>query len=144
MGFFSSVANKLKRVVSLNNLTRLVTGNFTDVGKDLLRVATTPDPNAKNGSVPVPAMLPVNTQIPQPIADVLAVQGAKFQQQVVNKIASDTNFQNVTDLFTKAGIQAFWLKNKMWFIGAGVAIVAIFTIHHFTKTSHTRGNVRKR
>jgi hypothetical protein len=149
MGFFKNVGSKLKRVISIKNALNTVTGNFSAVGKDLVRVASTPDPKkpiviGQKIVNSYPALIAPNTVIPKPIQDLLVTQGAKQQSKIADVLANDTTFQGVTDVLTKAGIQAFWIKNKVWFIGAGVVIISIFTIHHFTKSSHVKGNVRKR
>lgn len=47
-GFFKSVGNKLKRVVSVKNLVRGVTGNISAIGEDVSRVIKSDDPKKKN------------------------------------------------------------------------------------------------
>lgn len=130
MGFFKSIGTKLKRAISIKNLTNVATGNFSAVGQDLIRVATTEKIKDANGKVTIVpngfSKTPV--VIPDAVNAVLNSEGAKFNQKVVSAVASNPTVQNATDLLTKIGIQAFWNKNKNWIIGLGASIVLFVVV----------------
>lgn len=138
MGFFKKLGSKLKRVISLKNVTRAVTGQFGAIGKDVLRVATTNSP-AENralkaaaeakGQVYVPP--PVKTvEIPSPVESYLNAQGAKFSANAAKELGKTEVAQDLTSFATKAALQAFWEKNKSWLywvIGLIFALIMFLT-----------------
>lgn len=142
MGFFKSIGTKLKRVISIKNLTNVATGNFSAVGQDVIRVATTnvkKDATGKttivsNGLSKTPVVLP------QPLTDLLDAQGQKTSKQLVNSLATNDSFSNATTFLTKAWIQAQWLKYKNWLIGFGVAVLMFIIV----KKTMFRGKFNKR
>jgi len=141
MGFFKSIGKKLKRVISIKNLTNVATGNFSAVGKDLVRVATTNSP-AENRAIeaklqaeaialnlPYVAPAPVSpVQLPKMLETVLDGQGAAFNGQVTTKLAQNTQVQNLTDTLVSTGIKAYWEKYKNWFLGFLVTLLLFFTV----------------
>lgn len=144
MGFFKSLGSKLKRVVSIKNLTNVATGNFSAVGQDLIRVATTEkvkDANGKftivpNGFSKTPVV------IPDAVNAVLNSEGAKFNQKVVDAVASNSTVQNATNLLTKIGVQAFWNKNKNWIIGLSASILLFVVVKMSFFGKHRKGGKR--
>jgi hypothetical protein len=144
MGFFKSLGTKLKRAISIKNLTNVATGNFSAVGQDLIRVATTEKITDSNGKVTIVpngfSKTPV--VIPDAVSAVLDSQGAKFNQKVVSAVASNTTVQNATDLLTKIGIQAFWNKNKNWIIGLGASVVLFVVVKMSFFGKHRKGGKR--
>lgn len=138
MGFFKSIGNKLKRVVSIKNLTNAVTGNFTAIGKDVVRVATTSDPK-KSPSVPDTTIVPLGYTLPQPVQEVLKAQDEKYKTNVINSVASIPVVQDTNSFFSKVYLQSMWLKYKNWIIGflcvVGVILLWKFA---FSKKKSTR------
>lgn len=130
MGFFKSLGTKLKRAISIKNLTNVATGNFSAVGQDLIRVATTEKTKDANGKVVIVpngfSKTPV--VVPDAVKAVLDSEGAKFNQKVVSAVASNETVQNATNLLTKIGIQAFWNRNKNYIIGLITAIVLFVVV----------------
>jgi len=140
MGFFKSIGNKLKRVISIKNLVRGVTGQFGAIGADAIRVATTTDPK-KGKSVPDATLIPVNYAIPAPAMDVLNAQGSIFAKKVVDSVAGVPVVQNTNAFMSKIYIQSMWIKYKNWIIGFLIVLVTTLTIWKLTK-SKTRGRRR--
>lgn len=138
MGFFKKLGSKLKRVISLKNVTRAATGQFGAIGKDVIRVVTTNSPaeiralkaaaEAK-GQVFVPP--PVKTvEIPAPIESVLDAQGSKFAYSTAKALSKNETVQNATSFLTKVGLQTFWENNKKWLywvIGLIFALIMFLT-----------------
>ena len=130
MGFFKSIGTKLKRVISIKNLTNVATGNFSAVGQDVIRVATTnvkKDATGKstivqNGLSKTPVVMP------QELADIANAEGQKLNQKLVDNLAKNDAFSNATTFITKAWIQAQWLKYKNWLIGFGVAVLMFIIV----------------
>lgn len=128
MGFFKSIGNKLKRVVSINTLTKVATGNFSAVGKEVLRVATTDkikDP--KTGKMIV---VPSGTkiEIPEFVDNVLKVEGDKFAKIAASAVAENKTVQDAVDFLSKAAIKAWWLKHRNWIIGLLVSLLLFFAV----------------
>lgn len=132
MSIFKTLGNKLKRVVSLNNLTRAVTGNFTAIGADVTRVMTTTDPNKPANPESNVAMSTFS--IPQPITDVLAAKDAQYDKNVQDSVASNPTVQKWANNATMIAIKAFWLKNKNWVIGAVLSILLFIVGWKLLKT----------
>lgn len=145
MGFFKSIGSKLKRVISIKNLTNVATGNFSAVGKDVLRVAsTTVKKDANGNSVIVPnGLSKTPVVIPQEVSDILDAQGQKTQKQLVTALAKNDSFSNATTFLTKAWIQAQWLKYKNWLIGLGVAILMFILVKKTMFSGKSRKSGRR-
>ena len=139
MGFFKSIGKKLKRVVSLKNLTRAVTGQFSAIGKDVIRVATTNSPaenraieaaaiaKAQAENVPyVPAPAPAPVVLPKMLETMLDGQGQEFNSQLTTKLAQNPQVQNLTDTLVSTGLKAYWVKYRNWIIGFLVALLLFF------------------
>lgn len=135
MGFFKSIGNKLKRVVSIKNLVNGVTGNFTAIGSDVKRVMTSEDPKKKA----VNTLTDVNFTIPQPVQDVLKAQDATYKTNVLNSIASIPVVQDANTFMSKLWLQSQWLKYKNWIIGF-LAVLTVFLVWKFgfSKKKNTR------
>lgn len=118
MGFFKKAANKLKRVVSLKNATNLVTGQWSAVAKDAVRVVTTERDweRESNGS---PSVLPA-VEIPTPVNDILNSQGKAFSAKVVTKVAGEKGVQEATSLLTDIYLTSLYKKYKayVWVVGS--------------------------
>jgi hypothetical protein len=126
VSIFKSIGSKLKRVVSLNNIKRAVTGNFTAIGADVVRVATTLSPaeqrakdagqsNTEQAFSVAPLSAEVNT--------FLDAKGEQYKSAVAGKISQNPTFQGLTDILAKAGVQTMWVKYRNWIIGAVVSII---------------------
>jgi len=131
MGFFKKIGNKIKRAVSIKNLTRAVTGNFSAVGEDLLRIARTEDPNAKQktdstGAYPISQ----NFQVPEFVNESLDTVGRNFSNNLTTKMANSPlvrkNVADVNQFVFSVWWKATWTKYKKWIIGGTVAIIALF------------------
>lgn len=136
MGFFKDVGNKLKRVVSLKNVVRGVTGNFSAVGEDVKRVMTTPDPKKGVAVQPVNSLTDPQFTIPQPVQDVLVSQGVKYQDTLAQKLGANKSVQDANTLFTKVWFQSQWQKYKNFIIGLG-AVLSVFLLWRFVFTKKT-------
>lgn len=130
MGFFKDVGNKLKRVVSLKNVVRGVTGNFSAVGEDVKRVMTTPDPKKVVAVQPVNSLTDPQFTIPQPVQDVLVSEGIKYQDTLAQKLGANKSVQDANTLFTKVWFQSQWQKYKNLIIGVG-AVASAFLLWRF-------------
>lgn len=137
MGFFKSIGNKLKRVVSLKNVLHGVTGNFTAIGADVKRVMTTEDPKKKT----VNPVTDASFTIPQPVQDVLKSQDALYKTNLINSVASIPAFQDANTFMSKLWIQSQWLKYKNWIIGF-CSVLSVFLLWRFAFSK--KGNNRKR
>lgn len=144
MGFFKSLGNKLKRVVSIKNALNVVSGKFADVGKDILRVATTEKITDSNGKVSiVPNGFSKSPVImPTPVTDILNSQGQKVSAQIVTAIADNSTTQTAVDLLTKVGLQAFWTKHKNWIIGLAASIL-VFIVVKMTFFRKNKGRAKR-
>lgn len=142
MGFFKSIGKKLKRVVSIKNLTRVATGNFSAVGKDLLRVASTEnlgkDP-ITGRSIIVPAGTK-KVEIPKALETVLDAKGQEFNANLTSKLADNKLVQDLTSTAVNTGVKAYWTKYKNWFIGFLVALLMFFGLRwlFFSKGKKSR------
>lgn len=128
MGFFKSIGKKLKRVVSINTLTKVATGNFSAVGAEILRVASTDkvkDPETGK-MVVVPSGKKI--EISPLVNDILNSEGDKFGKKVVSSVAKDKTFSALTDMLTKAGIKSQWDKYKNWILGFLVSLFLFFVV----------------
>lgn len=139
MGFFKSVGNKLKRAVSLKNLVRGVTGNFSAIGEDVTRIIKTDDP--KKAQSPVTNVLTDSAfQLPKPVVDVLNTQDAIYKENLINSVASVGAVQDANSFMSKLYIQSMWLKYKNWIIGFVLVLASFLLIRKFffKKTSARR------
>ncbi|RTY69688.1 hypothetical protein [Flavobacterium sp. LB2P53] len=138
MGFFKSIGSKLKRVVSLKNLVRGVTGNFTAIGEDVVRVATTSDPK-KGLSLVDTTLVPSGYTIPEPIQDILKSQDSSYRTNVINSVASIPVVQDANSFMSKLWIQSQWFKYKNWIIGF-LSVLSVFLLWKFvfSKKKNTR------
>lgn len=146
MGFFKSIGKKLKRVVSIKNLTRVATGNFSAVGKDILRVASTDnlgkDP-ITGRSIIVPAGSDLKAkplEMPKVVETVLDAKGAELRQDVIDSLSKNKAVQDATDMVAKTALKAYWTKYKNWFIGFLVALLMFFGLRwlFFSKGKKSR------
>lgn len=129
MGFFKKIGEKVKRVVSINNIMAAATGNFTAVAKDALRIATTNAPTKDNSTfTPDNSIVPVNTVIPDPVQNILTAKGAQQQQKAVDFFATKPQVQDganqMTGFMTKVYWQSMWLNHKNTILAVGGVIVA--------------------
>lgn len=123
MGFFKSIGNKLKRVVSVKNLVRGVTGNFSAIAEDAKRIMTTEDP--KKVSAQVNSLTDKNFEIPQPVTDIIKQADANYQANLVASVASIPAVQDANAFMSKLWIQSMWGKYKTQILLIGCAIVAL-------------------
>ncbi|MDD5151420.1 MAG: hypothetical protein PHC28_13260 [Flavobacterium sp.] len=126
MGFFKGIGNKLKRVVSIKNLTRAVTGNFSAIGADALRIAKSKDPNATKNS-PATVEIAQHYEIPSYANDVLDSVG-KAASDKISKVLSDSKFvkdnsDSVNKFVFKVWWDTNWSKYKNWIIGFFVSLI---------------------
>lgn len=145
MGFFKSLGSKLKRVISIKNLTNVATGNFSALGKDVLRVATTEVKKDSNGvtSIVSNGLSKTPVVMPQPLADIADNIGKTVSDSISKKIAENKTTQDAVDMVAKTAIQAFWLKNKNWFIGLGTAIIAFIVVKKTMFSGKSRKSGRR-
>lgn len=145
MGFFKNIGSKLKRVISIKNLTNVATGQFGAVAKDALRVATTNAPTSKGaGFTPDNMFLNPSLQVPQSVIDVADAKGKVFYNKVTKTIADEPAVQNVSDFFTKTYLQSMYEKYKTWVILIFVAVVSFILYKVFgKKKTATRARVRR-
>lgn len=130
MGFFKNVGNKLKRAVSLKNLVRGVTGNFSAVGEDVSRIIRTEDP--KKAKAQAPNVLTDSAfQLPKPVVDVLNTQDSIYKENLINSVASVGAVQDANSFMSKLYIQSMWLKYKNWIIGFVIVLSAFLLIRKF-------------
>ncbi|TRX06196.1 hypothetical protein [Flavobacterium gawalongense] len=141
MGFFKSVGNKLKRVVSMKNLVSGVTGNFSAIGKDIVRVATTTDPK-KGKSVVDTSVVAKGFQLSPQVEQVLKSQEQIYADNIVNSVASIPAVQDANSFMSKLYIQSMWLKYKNWFIGLG-AVVFVFVLLKFVFSKKNNRRTRR-
>lgn len=145
MGFFKSLGSKLKRVISIKNLTNVATGNFSALGKDVLRVATTEVKKDSNGvtSIVSNGLSKTPVVMPQTVSDILDAQGQKTSKQLVSALATNDSFSNATTFLTKAWLQSQWLKYKNWLIGLGVAIIMFLVVNKTMFSGKSRKSGRR-
>ena len=153
MSIFKTIGAKLKRVVSLKNVINGVTGQWTALGADVVRVATTQNPADKakvaagvvSGVPYVSNDVPYSSfALPQLANDYLTVAGAKQKQAFETAVASNSTVQDVVDSALSISIKAFWLKRKNWIIGAGCVLVAsVVAWKVFGKKSASKGRARR-
>ncbi len=125
MSIFKTIGTKLKRVVSLNNLTKAITGNFTGIGQDVVRVMTTKSPSEiKKGLVSTEQVVPAFT-IPPEVNTIIASKETQYKSAVSSKLAENTAVQNVSDMLSKTYLNAMWLKHKNFIIGLGATFVLV-------------------
>lgn len=110
MGFFRDVGNKLKRVVSVKNLVRGVTGNFSAIAEDAKRVMTTEDP--KKLSKQINSLTDKAFVIPQPVVDVVKQAETNYTNNLINSVASIPAVQDTNVFMSKLWIQSMWNKYK--------------------------------
>lgn len=124
MGFFKQAISKVKRVVSLNNLTRAITGDFVGIGKDAMRIVTTQAP-VKGVSAPDTTFLK-DASIPKPVLDVLTQKGADFKALVTAKTAEIPVVTKIGDYFTSAYLKAKYTQYKTYiWIVVGLVVVYV-------------------
>ena len=138
MGFFKNIGNKLKRVVSIKNLVRGVTGDFSGVGADVKRVMSTPDPKKA-----VNSLTDENFQVPDMVTDVLKSQDAKYQANVINSITDIKAVQDANVWFTKLWFQAQWKKHQNWIYGFIFVLVSFLLLRKFVFKPALRTRKRK-
>jgi hypothetical protein len=144
MGFFKNIGSKLKRVISIKNLTNVATGQFGAVAKDALRVATTNAPVKKGAGTTVDTtFLNPNTQIPPQAMSVIEGQGKVFGAKVSQAISGEPAVQNVADFFTKTYLQSMYEKYKTWVILIFVSVVSLILYKVLGKKKSTRARVRR-
>lgn len=145
MSIFKTLGNKVKRFVSIKNVINAATGNFTALAADAKRVLTSPDPKKNKATDPASQVAYNTFEIPQPVNDMLAVQGAKQNARVVNALANTDAVQNLADTAVTTGIKALWLKHKAKVIGFGIALVSWLVIWKvfFHKKTVTKGRARR-
>jgi hypothetical protein len=128
MGLFKTVGSKLKRVVSIKNLVRGVTGNFSAIGEDALRIVNSSDPK----STPVNPVVynQPQMQMPPVVADVIKSQEMKYKKNVVDSIAKIPAVQEGNNWATKIYLKAMFLKYRTYLIGLGlfVGVLLIFRL----------------
>lgn len=142
MGFIKTIGSKLKRAISIKNAINTVTGNFSAVGKEVLRVSTTKDPNAKKNSAPV-KNLPANTVIPPMIQSILEVKGAQQAQKITNTLAGIPAIQDANSFLSGIYIKSLWLKYKTTIIGIASVALVILLLKKFVFSSSSKRGVRK-
>ena len=128
MGFFKKAFSKVKRVVSLKNLVNGVTGNFTAIGKDVVRVANSPDPR-KDVGTPEPAPA-VQFSLPAPVTDMLTYKDAMYKKNLEDSVANIPAVQNASNFFSKVYLKAMYTKHKNWILGL-CAVLACFLLWKF-------------
>lgn len=133
MGFFKKIGSSLKRVVSLKNVVRGVTGQFGAIAQDAVRIATTDAP--VKDSAPAPVVQ--NPIIPQPINDILDAQGANFSKKIVQEVAKTDTAQDATSFLAKIGMESMYQKYKTWITVFFVALGAFILYRLFR---HKDGN----
>lgn len=160
MGFFKTIGSKLKRAISLKNVVRTVTGNFSAVGKDILRVSTTSAPKKVNvnpiqktstNSTPVFNSsidksifnLPANTTIPPMIQSILEVQGNAQAQRMTESLAGIPAVQDTNSFLSGVFIKSLWLKYKTMIIGIASVLLVFILLKKFVFSSSSKGGVRK-
>jgi hypothetical protein len=130
MGFFKSIGTKLKRAISIKNLSNLATGNFSAVGQDLIRVATTEKVKDANGKVTIVpngfSKTPV--VLPEPVKEFLDVKGKEMYKKTTDALAKTDAAQNATDFVTTIALKSFWNKNKNYIIGLITAIILVVSL----------------
>lgn len=129
MGFFKSIGNKLKRVVSVKNLVRGVTGQYSAIGADVKRVMTTEDP--KKVAKEVNSLTNKNFQIPEPVNDMVQQAEKNYQMNVAKSIAEIPAVQNANAFMSKLWIQSMWNKYKTQILLVAGAFVAFFAYRFF-------------
>lgn len=142
MGFFKSIGNKLKRVVSLKNLVNGVTGNFSAVGKDVVRVMSTEDPK-KKASEPVNALTQKAFVLPPPVVDIIKSQEQMYQTNVINSVAAIPIVQDANTWFTKLWFKSQWEKYKNWIIGFIVVVLSFLFLRKFVFKKGSNGRKRR-
>lgn len=140
MGFFKNVGNKLKRVISIKNLFNGVTGNFSAIGKDVVRVATTTDPK-KGVSVIDTSVVAKGFGLPPQVEQVLKSQEQIYAKNIVSSVASIPVVQDANSFMSKLYIQSMWLKYKNWIIGFLITLAVILFLRKFV---FSKKNNRKR
>lgn len=139
MGFFKSIGNKLKRAVSLKNLVRGVTGNFSAIGEDVSRIMKTEDPKKAQAQA-ANVLTDSAFQLPKPVVDVLNTQDSIYKENLINSVASAGVVQDANSFMSKLYIQSMWLKYKNWVIGFVLVLSAFLLVRKFffKKTSARR------
>ncbi|MFV8389806.1 hypothetical protein [Flavobacterium sp. LB1P71] len=140
MGFFKSIGNKLKRVVSVKNLVNGVTGNFSAVGADVVRVASSEDPKRKV-TQPVNTLTQKGSVLSTPVVDMLANADKTYQDNLIKSVAELKPVQDANTWFAKLFAKSQWEKYKNWIIGFG-AVVSVFVLWKFVFSK--KQNTRKR
>ena len=148
MGFFKDIGKKIKRVVSLKNAINVATGQWTAVGKDVIRVATTNAPN-KVGEVQLPILdnttmvgkAMQGSVITSQMDAVLTAKGNEFAQKTAEIVGITPQATGVSDWFTKAYLSGMWLRYKNYILIVIAIILGLFAWKHFAKPK--RGRVRR-
>ena len=138
MGFFKNIGNKLKRVVSIKNLVRGVSGDFSGIGADVKRVMSTPDPKKA-----VNPLTDEKFEVPHMVTDVLKAQDGKYKANVINSVTDIKAVQDATDWLTKAWFQAQWKKHQNWIYGFIFVLVSFLLLRKFVFKPALRTRKRK-
>lgn len=136
MGFFKDIGNKLKRVVSVKNLVRGVTGNFSAIAEDAKRVMTTEDP--KKVAKQVNSLTNKAFEIPQPVTDIVKQADANYQANLVASVASIPAVQDANAFMSKLWIQSMWGKYKTQILLIGGSIGALLVWKYGFKNNRKR------
>jgi hypothetical protein len=126
MSIFKTIGNKLKRVVSINNIKRAVTGNFSAIGADVIRVATTLSPSeqrAKDAGQTVDAttfnVAPLSADLASFVDDV----GSNTSNKLANSLSKLKPVKDISSLATSVYLKAMWEKYRNWIIGFFVSLI---------------------
>ncbi|MGL2994562.1 hypothetical protein [Flavobacterium sp. TSSA_36] len=136
MGFFKDATNKLKRVVSVKNLVRGVTGNFSAIAEDAQRVMTTEDP--KKVAKQVNSLTNKTFAIPQPVSDVVKQAETNYTNNLINSVAGMPAVQDANAFMSKLWIQSMWNKYKTQILLFGGALVALLVLKFGIKTNNRK------
>lgn len=151
MGFFKKIGNKLKRVISIKNITRAATGQFGAIGKDVLRVASTEDPKevrakqaaaAAKGQTYTPAPVKV-AEMPKEIEVILDSEGQTFKKNLLKQASDSGVVQDASSFAINTALLAYWKKYRAWLIGLLFALIMFFSLRWVFKKSSRSGKSRR-
>jgi hypothetical protein len=144
MGFFKDVGNKLKRAISLKNVVRGVTGNFSGIGEDVVRIAQTEDPRKtlSKSVQPVNSLTDKKFALPVEVKDVLKQQDVNYSNNLISSVASIPAVQDANTFMSKLWFQSQWLKYKKWIIAGAVLLVGFLVWFFKFRKKHARKRTR--
>lgn len=142
MGFFKNVGNKLKRVVSIKNLVNGVTGNFSAIGKDVVRVVGSEDPK-KKVTQPVNTLTQKGLVLSTPVVDMLANADKIYQDNLMKSVAELKPVQDANTWFAKLFAKSQWEKYKYWIIGFLVVVLSFLLFRKFFFKKSSNGRKRR-